>query len=211
MEPTMTFHLEHDVAAGAGEVEAGLLDPELLARCVPGASLTAVSDGSVTGRIRIKQAPVPSVYVLRTELGRVQGDQPGATVLVAAGVAEEQRTSRSFQFRIRVALTPSGSGRTWCRITAELPAGDNTRALLERLMPQFVRRLEDVTLKLPEMSAAGSKTPALQELAQSPAVARGPGRWANARVIGAMAGVTAAAVFLVWSRLRYRRRGAIPF
>ena len=209
----MSFNFEYDVAAGAAEIEPCLLDPELLAGCVPGSALIAVDDGSITGRMRIKQASVPSVYTVRTKLARAEGDpgdQLGRPVLLS-GVAEEQRTGRSFRFRMRVALAPSGPGRTRCGITAELPAGDDTQALLERLLPQFVRRLEDVALAPPESPAAVDDPPTVQEPPQRPGPARLPRLRTDARVTGAAAGVTAVAVLLVWSRLRRRRCGATSF
>jgi carbon monoxide dehydrogenase subunit G len=213
MAPTVAFHFERDVAASASDVAACLLDPTLLARCVPGASLTAADGNSVTGRIRIKQAAVPSVYRVQAELDRAEdspGDQLEETVIAAGGVAEEQRTGRSFEFRIRVGLTPTGPGRSRFRIIAELPAGDDTQALLDRLSPQFIRRLEDVALERPEFVAAEGRLAAAQEPAQSAPETPARERWVKAGVAGAVSGVTAAAVLLAWSALRRWRSRAFP-
>lgn len=209
----MTFHFERDVAAGAGEVSACLLDPTLLARCVPGASLAAADGSSVTGRIRIKRAALPSVFALQAELARAEADaigQPGEAAVAVDGVAEEQRTGRRSEFRMRVALTPSGPGRSWCRITAELPAGEHAQVLLDRLMPQFVRRLEDVVRELEEISAGEGRPPTTEEPERRPVAARIPARWVNVGVAGAVAGVTVAAVLLAWHELRRRRGAAFP-
>lgn len=208
MEPAVSFHFERDVAVGTGEILACLLDPTLLARSVPGAALTAADGRSVTGRIRIKQAAVPVVYALQADLSRAEtdpGDQLGEAAVAVDGVAEEQRTGRRFEFHMRLVLTPSGPGRSRCRITTGLPAGDNTQVVLDRLMPQFVRRLEDVARELEENSREASP-PNSQGPERRPGAARIPERWMNIGAAGAVAGVTAAAVLLTWRELR-RRRG----
>ena len=212
-EPATSFNFEYDVAAAADEIEACLLDPELLASCVPGFALIAVDDGSITGRIRIKQAPVPSVYTLRTEMARAQGRPagPAERSVLLAGVAEKQRTGRSFRFRTCVALAHSGPDRTRCGITLELPAGDDTQALLERLLPQFVRRLEDVALALPESPVAADGPPTVQAPTQRAGTARLPRVRTDAWATAAAAGVTAVAMLLGWSQLRRRRCGATFF
>lgn len=211
MQTAASFHFERDVAAGAGEIGACLLDPTLLARSVPGAALAAADGNSITGRIRIKQTALPSVYALQAELGRAAAEQPGGTAVAVDGVAKEQRTGRRIKFRMRVALSPSGPGRSCCHITAELPAGDNTtQVLLDRLMPQFVHRLEDVARELEEISAGESGPPTSPEPERCRVAARIPALWVTVGAAAAVASVTAAAVLLAWRELRRRRGAAFP-
>jgi carbon monoxide dehydrogenase subunit G len=209
-QPAVTFHFERAIEASAAEIGDCLLDPTLLARSVPGAFLAAANGNSVTGRIRIKQAALPSVYALQAELNRAKADQPEETAVAIEGVAEEQRTGRRIEFRMRAIMNSSGPGRSYCRVTAELPAGDDTQILLDRLMPQFVRRLEDVARERREIAASEDSRSDAQEPARRPVLERFPLPWAKVEVAGAVASATAVAVIVAWGHLRRRRRRASP-
>ena len=60
----MTMQLEHQLSVPApiDEVWPALLDPERVAPCVPGATLTGVEGDSFTGTVKVKVGPITLLY-----------------------------------------------------------------------------------------------------------------------------------------------------
>ncbi|MGM1062307.1 SRPBCC family protein [Saccharothrix sp. Mg75] len=103
------MRLEHRFTAPAPvpAVWAVLLDPEAVAPCMPGATLTGVDGPSFTGTVKVKLGPVSLLYRGTGEFTSV--DEAARTaVLTAAG--KDSRGNGTASATVSVALTAAGDG-----------------------------------------------------------------------------------------------------
>jgi carbon monoxide dehydrogenase subunit G len=135
-----------EVAAPADHVWACLVDPARVACCVPGAQLGTCEDGSLDGVIRLKVGPVPVVAAVTM---RVTPLEQGRTAVVEA-TGTNRRTGRAVSTRWSLSVSATADGSTRCDISGELQAepaldereSSQAHTLIERLIPQFCRALE---------------------------------------------------------------------
>ncbi|MBY8849879.1 SRPBCC family protein [Saccharothrix longispora] len=101
--------LEHrfSVPAPVPDVWAALLDPEKVAPCMPGATLTGVDGRSFTGTVKVKLGPVTLLYKGTGEFTSVD-DRVRAAVLKATG--KDTRGNGTASATVSVALTPADGG-----------------------------------------------------------------------------------------------------
>jgi carbon monoxide dehydrogenase subunit G len=188
---------EHELAvdAPAAATWAALIDPQRLARAVPGATLAAGSDGALRGRVGVRLGPAETAYDGVARLRETDEDERVAT----------------WEARGRTA----GGGVADAVITARVvPAGGATRVLVETALICTGR-----PGRLAEAPLAGAAGGALGELARrlTAEMASQPGRGQGrvARVVprpsrpaatAASAGVAAAATGLAGLLLARRWR-----
>ncbi|MFD1152038.1 SRPBCC family protein [Saccharothrix hoggarensis] len=96
--------LEHrfTVPAPVPDVWAALLDPEKVAPCMPGATLTGVEDRTFTGTVKVKLGPVTLLYKGTGEFTSVD-ERVHAAVLKASG--KDTRGNGTASATVSVALT----------------------------------------------------------------------------------------------------------
>ncbi|MDQ2584442.1 SRPBCC family protein [Saccharothrix yanglingensis] len=101
--------LEHrfPVPAPVPDVWAALLDPEKVAPCMPGATLTGVDGRSFTGTVKVRLGPVTLLYKGAGEFTSVD-DRVRAAVLKATG--KDTRGNGTASATVSVALTPADGG-----------------------------------------------------------------------------------------------------
>lgn len=101
--------LEHrfTVPAPVPDVWAALLDPEKVAPCMPGATLTAVDGRSFTGTVKVKLGPVTLLYKGTGEFTSVD-ERVHAAVLKASG--KDTRGNGTASATVSVALTSAREG-----------------------------------------------------------------------------------------------------
>ncbi|XVS64950.1 SRPBCC family protein [Actinosynnema sp. CA-299493] len=101
--------LEHrfTVPAPVPEVWAALLDPERVAPCMPGATLTGVDGQRFTGTVKVKLGPVTLLYKGTGEFTSVD-ERVHAAVLKASG--KDTRGNGTASASVSVALTSGTSG-----------------------------------------------------------------------------------------------------
>ena len=101
--------LEHrfTVPAPVPDVWAALLDPEKVAPCMPGATLTAVEGRKFTGTVKVKLGPVTLLYKGTGEFTSVD-ERVHAAVLKASG--KDTRGNGTASAAVSVALTSATDG-----------------------------------------------------------------------------------------------------
>lgn len=101
--------LEHrfTVPAPVPEVWAALLDPERVAPCLPGATLTGVDGRRFTGTVKVRLGPVTLLYRGTGEFTSVD-ERVRAAVLKASG--KDTRGNGTASATVSVALTGAGTG-----------------------------------------------------------------------------------------------------
>ncbi|MEE2032019.1 SRPBCC family protein [Rhodococcus chondri] len=101
------MQLEHtlSVPAPVDEVWAALLNPEKVAPCMPGASLTGVDGDTFTGTVKVKLGPVALTY---KGTGRyAETDEPAHRAVIEAN-AKDTRGNGTVSATITVTLTGNG-------------------------------------------------------------------------------------------------------
>ncbi|WP_367132926.1 SRPBCC family protein [Saccharothrix sp. HUAS TT1] len=101
--------LEHrfTVPAPVPDVWAALLDPEKVAPCMPGATLTGVDGRAFTGTVKVKLGPVTLLYKGTGEFTSVD-ERVRAAVLKASG--KDTRGNGTASATVSVALTAAAGG-----------------------------------------------------------------------------------------------------
>ncbi|MFJ6670016.1 SRPBCC family protein [Actinosynnema sp. NPDC091369] len=101
--------LEHrfTVPAPVPDVWAALLDPEKVAPCMPGATLTGVDGRKFTGTVKVKLGPVTLLYKGTGEFTSVD-ERVRAAVLKASG--KDTRGNGTASASVSVALTSAADG-----------------------------------------------------------------------------------------------------
>ncbi|ROP38801.1 SRPBCC family protein [Saccharothrix texasensis] len=101
--------LEHrfTVPAPVPDVWAALLDPEKVAPCMPGATLTGVDGPKFTGTVKVKLGPVTLLYKGAGEFTSVD-ERVHAAVLKASG--KDTRGNGTASASVSVALTAGTAG-----------------------------------------------------------------------------------------------------
>ncbi|MFE2750890.1 SRPBCC family protein [Actinosynnema sp. NPDC059335] len=101
--------LEHrfTVPAPVPDVWEALLDPEKVAPCMPGATLTGVDGRKFTGTVKVKLGPVTLLYKGTGEFTSVD-ERVRAAVLKASG--KDTRGNGTASATVSVALTSAGAG-----------------------------------------------------------------------------------------------------
>jgi uncharacterized protein len=101
------MQLEHQVSVPApiDEVWGALLDPERVAPCMPGATLTGVDGDSFTGTMKVKLGPVVLLYK-GTGTFTERDEQARRAVLKAA--AKDSRGNGTVNATVTITLTQEG-------------------------------------------------------------------------------------------------------
>jgi uncharacterized protein len=101
--------LEHrfTVPAPVPDVWAALLDPEKVAPCLPGATLTGVDGREFTGTVKVKLGPVTLLYKGTGQFTSVD-ERVHAAVLRASG--KDTRGNGTASATVSMALTPAAAG-----------------------------------------------------------------------------------------------------
>lgn len=103
------MQLEHEftVAAPIDEVWQALLDPERVAPCLPGATLTDVSGQSFTGKVKVKLGPISLQYSGSGEFADVDND---ARTMVIKAAGKDTRGAGTASTESTVTLTEQDGG-----------------------------------------------------------------------------------------------------
>ena len=99
----------------AEDARAAFRDLEMLASCLPGASLDTVEEQVATGRVKIKVGPIALTY--RGEVREVEGTEASTLRFVAD--AKEIKGLGEANATIRIDFTPAGSS-TDVKVTTDL-------------------------------------------------------------------------------------------
>ncbi|MGX7727695.1 SRPBCC family protein [Rhodococcus sp. 2H158] len=101
------MQLEHhmSVPAPIDEVWTALLDPEKVAPCMPGATLTGVDGNTFTGTVKIKMGPVQLLYKGTGKFVETD-EQAGRAVMEAA--AKDSRGNGTVNATFTITLTGDG-------------------------------------------------------------------------------------------------------
>ena len=105
------MQLEHQlsVAAPIDVVWAALLDPERVAPCMPGATLTGVDGDSFTGTIKVKIGPISLLY---KGTGTFTEHDEQARRVVLKGAAKDTRGNGTVNATITITLSEEGDRTT---------------------------------------------------------------------------------------------------
>ncbi|GAA1343609.1 SRPBCC family protein [Saccharothrix algeriensis] len=111
--------LEHrfTVPAPVPRVWAALLDPERVAACLPGATLTGVDGPKFTGTVQVKLGPVSLLYQGSGQFTSVS-EEAHATVLKATG--KDTRGNGTASATVTVALSADARGGTAVSVVTDL-------------------------------------------------------------------------------------------
>jgi uncharacterized protein len=110
------MQLEHHVSVPApiGQVWEAVLDPERVAPCMPGATLTGVDGDSFTGTMKVKLGPVALLYK-GTGTFIERDEQARRAVLKAA--AKESRGNGTVNATVTITLTEDGGNTSGTVVT----------------------------------------------------------------------------------------------
>ncbi|MBW4718952.1 SRPBCC family protein [Saccharothrix obliqua] len=195
------MRLEHafTVPAPVGEVWAALLDPEKVAPCMPGATLTGVDGRSFTGTVKVKLGPVTLLYKGRGEFTSVAEDVHAA-VIKASG--KDSRGNGTASATVSVALTPADGG-TGVSVVTDLTVTGRPAQLGRGLISEVSGKLVG---QFAECLASGLGTGEAEEVNPPPVVeAVDLVDTAGVPVLKRLLPVVAAVVLVVLVR-RWRRR-----
>lgn len=159
------MHLERRFAVPLPPAQAWstLLDPGLVAECLPGAQLESIDGDVFEGRVRVRLGPVSYTYrgqgefVSRNDTARrvvveLRGrDIRGASTAAAVVTAVVSGNGSGSEVRVTTALTLTG-------VPAEMPDGA-VADLSSRLVDQFATRLRAHARDLPLGGASGDAGP----------------------------------------------------
>jgi len=165
------MQLEHQlsVAAPIDVVWAALLDPERVAPCMPGATLTGVDGDSFTGTIKVKVGPISLLY---KGTGTFTEHDEQARRVVLKGAAKDTRGNGTVNATITITLSEEGDRTTGTAATDLAITGKPAqfgRGMIAdiggKIIEQFTACLSD---KLATPVAAGVTEPeSVGELATS--------------------------------------------
>lgn len=113
------MRLEHrfTVPAPVPDVWAALLDPEKVAPCMPGATLTGVDGPKFTGTVKVKLGPVTLLYKGTGEFTSVD-ERVHAAVLKASG--KDTRGNGTASATVSVALTSADGSGTEVNVVTDM-------------------------------------------------------------------------------------------
>lgn len=159
----MRLSNEFTVAAPIDEVWRALLDPERVAPCMPGATLTGVDGDTFTATVVVKLGPVSLKYQGSGEFLEKDAD---ARRLVIKAAGKDVRGAGTASGTSTVTLSPS-SGGTHGDVTSELkvtgrPAQFGRNLIAEvggRLLGQFAANLADELAPAQQSVPAGDDAP----------------------------------------------------
>lgn len=150
MNDAVGVHCEFEISEAPEVVRASLMDPSALVSCVPGATLSMTDGNALRGRIKLKMSAVPEQYAVKARLTEPRG--PAGPIRLA-GRAQDDRTGHGVDFTMEISVDEAGGGLTRAVLSGEVrqslgtrPAGSrvSAQAMVDRLAPQFARRLEEV-------------------------------------------------------------------
>lgn len=103
------MRLEHEfsVPAPPEVVWAAVIDPERVAPCMPGATLTSVDGSSFAGGVKVKLGPVSLLYKGTGEF--LETDEQARRVVIKAS-GKDSRGNGTAAATVTVTLTPDGDG-----------------------------------------------------------------------------------------------------
>lgn len=153
---------EFSVDAPVGRVWATVGDLEQVAQCLPGASIDEVAGDEYRGRVLVKVGPI-SLGLAGT--ARVVERDDADRRMVVEGAARDRNGQGSAAARISVSAVEAGR-RTDVRVVTDVDLGGRIAQfgagmisqVSDRIVKQFVRRLESVILT-PEEAAASAAAP----------------------------------------------------
>ncbi|MGW3480976.1 SRPBCC family protein [Rhodococcus indonesiensis] len=171
------MQLEHhmSVPAPVDEVWTALLDPEKVAPCMPGATLTGVDGNTFTGTVKIKMGPVQLLY---KGTGKFVETDEQARRAVMEAAAKDSRGNGTVNATFTITLTGDGD-RTEGTVVTDLsitgkPAQFGRGMISDvggKIIEQFTACLAD---KLGGPSAPAAAAPAPTPEAVAPAAPAGP-------------------------------------
>lgn len=105
------MQLEHEftVPAPIDEVWAAVIDPERVAPCMPGATLTSVEDTRFSGGVKVKIGPISLLYKGTGEF--TETDEKTHTVVIKAS-GKDSRGNGTASASVTVTLTENGASTT---------------------------------------------------------------------------------------------------
>lgn len=103
------MQLDHEftVPAPIDEVWKAVLDPERVAPCMPGATLTSVEGDKFKGTVKVKLGPVSLLYKGSGEF--LEKDESARTIVIKAS-GKDARGAGTAAASVTVTLSPEGSG-----------------------------------------------------------------------------------------------------
>lgn len=171
------MRLEHQLSVPApiDEVWEALLDPERVAPCVPGATLTGVDGDSFTGTVKVKVGPIVLLYKGTGTLTE-HDEQARRAVLKAA--AKDTRGNGTVNATVTITLTEDGDHTTGTVATNLSITGKPAqfgRGMISdvggKIIEQFAACLSDklaapvpVAVAAPEPESVGESAPEAEPL-----------------------------------------------
>ncbi|MCS0503678.1 xanthine dehydrogenase family Fe-S subunit [Ancylobacter mangrovi] len=147
-QPNLETALSFTVRRPVHEVWAVLGDIPRVARCMPGASLSAPpSDGHVEGRMSVKVGPIATNFAGTARIVRQEAEQRGTLY----GAGRDGLSGSTARAEVAYALAAAGPDATRIDITlktvlagplAQFGRSGIVKELMARLAEQFARRLE---------------------------------------------------------------------
>lgn len=171
------MQLEHSFSVDApiATVWAALIDPERVAGCMPGATLTEVDGDKFTGQIKVKIGPVALVY---KGVGTFIEKDEGAHRAVIEGSAKESKGQGTAKATVSMTLTDEGGTTTGTVLTDLAITGKPAqfgRGMLSdvggKIIDQFANCLSK---KLGEPEPAAAETAAAASPSEVPATPSQP-------------------------------------
>jgi uncharacterized protein len=160
------MQLEHNLSVPApiDVVWPALLDPERVAPCVPGATLTGVDGDSFTGTVKVKVGPITLLYKGTGEFTE-KDEQARRAVLKAS--AKDTRGNGTVSATVTLTLTPEGD-RTSGVVATELsitgkPAQFGRGMIADvggKIIEQFSACLSEKLATAPAVAEAAPPAPA---------------------------------------------------
>ncbi|MGQ0839337.1 SRPBCC family protein [Actinokineospora sp.] len=113
------MQLEHrfSVPAGIDTVWAAVLDPERVAPCMPGATLTAVDGDSFTGNVKVKLGPISLLYKGSGEF--LAKDEAARRVVIKAA-GKDSRGNGTASATVTLTLVADGADATTGEVVTDL-------------------------------------------------------------------------------------------
>jgi uncharacterized protein len=164
------MQLEHHVSVPApiDVVWEALLDPERVAPCMPGATLTGVDSDSFTGTMKVKVGPIVLLYK-GTGTFTERDEQARRTVLKAA--AKDSRGNGTVNATVTITLTEDGSNTSGTVVTDMSITGKPAQFGRGMISEVGGKILEQFAACLSEKLAAPAPAPVAAAEPESEAVA----------------------------------------
>lgn len=176
------MHLEHSfsVTAGIEDTWRAMLDPERMARCIPGAAFDSVKNGVASGAVRVRLGAIGPTY--RGTAQVVDKDDEGHRAIVEAKGGS--RSNGDASVRMIVTLSAFGDS-TNVMLQSDVQLTGRTSELEsqvisdagDRLCRQVAARLNDLLASAPRREAPPAPPPAAEAepvAAAEPVVAAEP-------------------------------------